>query len=98
MARDLVVNLIGRAIMTGAPRNGKATTDHRFYTGRSTAYVQSAAMAAEDAYGCDVLAAQHWLNRRVRDVRRTWNPDILRDGELVGKEATAILEDMLAAL
>jgi hypothetical protein len=98
-AHDLVVNLIGRAITTGAPHDGKGNvTDHRFYAGRSTGFVQAAAMVAEDAYGCDVLDAQHWLNRRVRDVRRTWNPALLRDGELVGKEATTILKDMLATV
>lgn len=96
-ARDLVINLIGRAITTGAPRNGKRNGDERFYAGRSTAFVQAAAMASEATYGCELAWAQHWLNRRIRDVRRTWNPDILRDGELVGKEATTILDDMLAS-
>jgi hypothetical protein len=98
-ARDLVVNLVGRAISTGMPYPDRPRAiDERFYAGRSTAFVQAAAMAAESAYGCDVMAAQHWLNRRVRDVRRTWNPVLLRDGELVGKEATTILDDMLATV
>lgn len=98
-ARDLVINLIGRAISTGMRHGGPSSfTDERFYAGRSTAFMQAAAMAAESAYGCDVLAAQHWLNRRVRDIRRTWKPEALRDGELVGKAATEILDDMLATV
>lgn len=98
-ARDLIVNLIGRAITTGAPRSGRypARENERFYAGRSTAFVQAAAMAVEVNYGVELVAAQHWLNRRVRDIRRNTEPTLLRDEAYVGQASTTILNDMLAS-
>jgi hypothetical protein len=91
--RDLVVNLIVRAISTGASKRANSITDLNWCEARSQAFGESAAMAAEQIFQVDLAKAKHVIQLRVRDLRAGEHD--LRDGEWAGKEATEIFEDVL---
>lgn len=89
--RDLVVNLIVRALDTGAKTPGTAN----WTEARSQAFGEAAAMAMHMIFGCDMVEAKHVIQLRVRDLRA--GDGDRTDTGWVGQQATEILEDVLAA-
>lgn len=94
-ARDLVVNLIAKAIDTGSTT--RKPKDERFFVGRVTAFVYSAAMTLHMAYGVDFEEARASLLRQVNAARKEWPEEYLADAKLVGVRADAIVSWVLDA-
>lgn len=97
--RDIVVNLLARAIQTGNRKdNGRHRPKNDFLAGTCHGYHRSAAVAASMAYGTDYSATKDLFRKLVRDVRADWSQEDLQDDAKVGQAATAMVEQALLVL
>lgn len=88
---DVLVANISKAIGTGRKvQANKTVRDNTFFAGRISAFVYSAAMAADIMYGCDFADVRHRIMKEVQDVHLSWSDGDLADAAKVGNEATRI--------
>jgi hypothetical protein len=93
---DLFVGLIGKAISTGKRVTVKETArNNTFFAGRISAFIYSAAMLADQMYGCNFDDVKHRIRREVEDVHLHWSDEELRDAGYVGNQATIIADRVL---
>jgi hypothetical protein len=98
--RDLLVNMIAKAITTGLKIDGNLAKRHAdvvFYAGRISGLTHAAAMTAHVLYGADFVQAKRLVRRGVEGVHLSWSDDDLRDEGRVGNEADAIATRVLDA-
>lgn len=89
---DMFVNLVSRAIRTGA----RAGTDREpFIAGRVSGFTEAAAMVSHMAFGNDYEASKRRIRLLVKDVRQSWSITERQDAERVAEEAGVILRQVL---